>query len=114
MSLYEDEQGPKRLHYELERMIKQVNNREIGELNGTISFRQLVEVSSSVARLRARYLQSVLALPADNAENAAEAARACELKQLREAYCEAQQGFAAIEHALDRGYIELVDRRSER
>ncbi len=34
---------------------------------------------------------------------------ALELKPLREAYHEAAEGFAALEHALQRGYVTLAD-----
>jgi hypothetical protein len=34
---------------------------------------------------------------------------ALELKPLREAYTEAVEGFAALEHALQRGYVSLAD-----
>jgi uncharacterized lipoprotein YmbA len=60
-----------------------------------------------VARLRGRYLQRVLRLGNESLSEDAHAA--LELTPLREAYTEAREGFAALEHALQQGYVSLAD-----
>ena len=65
--------------------------------------------SRLVAGLRGRYLQCVLTLGSTSASGRPATDAALELRPLREAYTEAMEGFAALEHALQRGYVTLAD-----
>jgi len=107
MSALRDEHDNRRLHYELEHAIKAINCEQIGTVTGAVTKTRFIEVARMVACLRARYLHRVLELGADCPEACIETEVALELKRLREAYNEALEGFAALEHALQRGYLQL-------
>ncbi|MEQ8230142.1 MAG: hypothetical protein RLW61_19715 [Gammaproteobacteria bacterium] len=107
MSAPGDEQENRRLHYELEHAIKKINCEQISGATGQLTRKRFIEVARMVACLRARYLHRVLELGANCPETCIETEVALELKRLREAYSEAMEGFAALEHALQRGYIQL-------
>jgi len=64
-------------------------------------------VARMVACLRGRYLQCVLKLGEESLNEHTDTDAALELRPLREAYVEAMEGFAALEHALERGYVSL-------
>ena len=104
---YEDQEN-RRLHYEFEQAIKAINCEQIGAAIGVLSKDRFLEVARMVACLRARYLERILELGANCPENCIETEVALELKSLREAYTEALEGFAALEHALRRGYVQLA------
>ena len=103
------DQDNRRLHYELEHAIKTINTSAIGALTGPITKEAFTNVAQTVAGLRARYLQSVVALGTRAGEVVLDDAGAFELKRLREAYTEAMDGFSALQHALERGYVVLAD-----
>jgi hypothetical protein len=102
-----EERGSRRLHHELEHAIRAINRDVIGGATGAISRDAFTDVARMVARLRGRYLASVLTLGTRCVGGSIDTETALELKRLREAYAEALEGFAALEHALQRGYISL-------
>jgi len=104
-----DEIAARRLHHELEQTIRAVNHELISVSTGTITRNAFTNVARMVACLRGRYLQCVLTLGESSREGQVGTDAALELKPLREAYMEAAEGFAALEHALQRGYISLAD-----
>jgi hypothetical protein len=104
-----DEVVMRRLHNELEMTIRNVNRELIGGLTGTITRGAFANVAGMVANLRGRYLQGVLELSHASPKEPVDSAAVLKLKPMREAYTEAMQGFAALEHALERGYISLAD-----
>ena len=101
-----DEIIARRLRHELETTIRDVNQELISVSTGAISRRAFTNVARMVAGLRGNYLKCVLKL---GQEVLIDHNAALELKPLREAYAEALEGFAALEHALQRGYISLAD-----
>ncbi|MCP5145840.1 MAG: hypothetical protein H6978_13610 [Gammaproteobacteria bacterium] len=103
-----DERENRRLHFELEQAIRTINRELIGATAGQISKSRFESCARMVACLRARYLEKVLQLGAMCGDACISTDEALELKQLREAYDEALQGFSALEHALNRGYIDLA------
>ena len=109
MSLPTDEGATRRLHHELEMTIRQVNHELISASTGAISRSAFTNVARMVASLRGRYLQCVLRLGEESRHGHIDTEAALELKPLREAYTEAVEAFAALEHALQRGYITLAD-----
>ena len=109
MLLPPDEVAARRLHHELEQTIRAVNHELISASTGTITRSAFTSVARMVAGLRGRYLQRVLRLGDAAQQDQIETDAALELKPLREAYTEAVEGFAALEHALQRGYISLAD-----
>jgi hypothetical protein len=104
-----DDFAVRRLHHELESTIRTVNQHAISEATGAITQHAFQEVARAVACLRGRYLKRVLELGQQSASTPADARAVLELKPLREAYTEAREGFAALEHALERGYVSLAD-----
>lgn len=109
MLLLPNEAATRRLHHELETTIREVNHELISASTGTITRHAFTDVARMVAGLRGRYLQCVLRLGNDALHGHVDTKAALELKSLREAYAEAVEGFAALEHALQRGYIALAD-----
>ena len=105
----DDELDHRRLHYEFEQSITAINRSQIGAVTGDISKSAFINVVKMVACLRARYLHTVLALGKDCHSECITTEAALELKRLRQAYTEALDGFAALEHAVKRGYVHLVD-----
>ena len=109
MPLPPDEAATRRLHHELETTIREVNRELIGASTGAITRSAFANVARMVASLRGRYLQCVLRLGEESVNGHIDTEAALELKPLREAYIEAAEGFAALEHALQRGYVSLAD-----
>jgi hypothetical protein len=109
MLLPANEVATRRLHHELETTIREVNHELISAATGAITRSAFTDVARMVAGLRARYLQCVLTLGEDALHGSIGTEAALELKALREAYTEAVEGFAALEHALQRGYVSLAD-----
>lgn len=109
MLLPANELATRRLHHELETTIREVNRELISASTGAITRGAFTNVARMVAGLRARYLLCVLTLGEASLDGGVDTPAALELKPLREAYTEAVEGFAALEHALQRGYIALAD-----
>jgi hypothetical protein len=104
-----EESVHRRLHHELEQAIAAINREQIGAITGAVSRAGFTSVARMVANLRARYLRTVLELAAGPADACIPTEAALELKRLREAYTEAMEGFAALEHAVQRGYLALTE-----
>jgi hypothetical protein len=109
MLLPPDEVATGRLHHDLETTIRDVNRELISASTGAVTRSAFTSVARMVAGLRGRYLQCVLTLGEESLSKEIHTAAALELKPLREAYAEAAEGFAALEHALQRGYVSLAD-----
>ena len=97
----------RRLHYELEHTVKQINRELIGEAAGTVSKDNFIQVAQMVACLRARYLTSALEMAKTSGKECISTNAALELKDLRVAFEEALAVFEALEHALRRGYFDF-------
>ena len=102
-----DESDHRRLHNELEQVITKINREQIGAVTGAITKENFINVVKMVACLRARYLYTVLQLGGKCHSECIPTEDAMVLKQLHEAYAEAMEGYAALEHALERGYVTL-------
>lgn len=98
----------RRLHHEMEQTITDINRDQIGMVAGKITKDDFTNVVKMVACLRARYLKTVLQLGGKSHSVCIPTEDALELKRLHQAYSEAMEGFAALEHALHRGYISLT------
>jgi len=104
-----EEHEHRRLHLELEQAIAGINRERIGAVTGVIGREHFINVAKMVACLRARYLDTVLQLGNKCHSECIPTESALELKRLRQAYSEAIEGFTALEHALNRGYVTLAD-----
>ncbi len=102
-----EEQEHRRLHNELEQAITRINREQISAVMGVITRESFINVVKMVACLRARYLYTVLQLGGKCHSECIPTEDAMVLKQLHEAYAEAMEGYAALEHALERGYMTL-------
>ena len=109
MLIPEDEIDHQRLHHEFEQSITTINRKLIGAVTGDITRDAFINVVKMVACLRARYLNTVLDLGKNCHSECISTEAALELTRLREAYTEAMDGFAALEHAVKRGYVHLSD-----
>ncbi len=109
MSSAPDEVENRRLHHALEHAVKAINRDAISAATGAVTPDHFTRVAEMVACLRARYLHAVLKLGEAAGGQCIDTDVALELKRLREAYGEALEGFSALEHALERGYMQLVD-----
>jgi hypothetical protein len=109
MLMDRDEGDQRRLHNELEQAITKINREQIGAVVGKITKENFINVVKMVACLRARYLYTVLQLGGKCHSECIPTASALELKSLHEAYAEAMEGFDALEHALERGYVTLSE-----
>jgi hypothetical protein len=105
----DDEIDHRRLRHELEQSITTINRSQIGAVTGDISKTAFINVVKMVACLRARYLHTVLNLGKDCHSECITTEAALELQRLRQAYTEALEGFAALEHAVKRGYVHIAD-----
>jgi len=95
-----------RLSQEFEQAIRELNNRHIRAATGGVRKDHFLRAAENVARLRAGYLNAVLRL--ETSPETPPPERFTELRELRGAFEEALQGFAALRHALKRGYFDLA------
>lgn len=102
----QEELANRRLQQELEGLIAGINRELISAATGPVTRAAFIDVARVVASLRARYLAHVLALAKVDAGQTTEGT--LEIRRLREAYSEALEGFAALEHALQRGYLAVA------
>ncbi len=96
----------RRLFQEIEHNIKVVNREEISEITGEVSKEAFNNVARTTARLRARYLEKVIKLESTEDFTPGDISA---LRGTRLMYEEAQKGFAALQHALHRGYFTLAE-----
>lgn len=102
---HDDDPDTRRLHNQLEHEIANINRKHIGEVAGAISKQHFIDVAEKVSVLRAHYLKQVLEF--GRVEAGLDEAKANELRQLRQNYQEAMEGFNALQHAFRRGYLTL-------
>ena len=96
-----------RMFQELEHAIKDLNREKISEITGSVSKQAFIDVAISTARLRARYLSKVIELQSSDDIKPDEISA---LRGSRLMYEEALDGFAALQHALNRGYFDLSEK----
>ncbi len=96
----------RRLFQQIEHNIKLMNREKISEITGAVPKEAFNNVAMTVARLRARYLQKVVQLESTDDITPSDIST---LRGTRLMYEEAHAGFAALQHALRRGYFTLTD-----
>lgn len=99
----------RRLTAELEHIIRQINQERISSVTGAIHKNDFVNVAETVSWIRARYLNQVLELRNFTQDGRIDTAHIKQLSNLRRAYEEALEGYNALNHALQRGYIDLEE-----
>ncbi len=101
-----DKVSVKRVLQEFEHEIINVNRRHIGDITGDIGKNDILKIGEAISIHRARYLKSVLDM-VKTEESGLVGDLADEAKTHRLLYEETMQGFAALRHALERGYVIL-------
>jgi len=92
---------------ELEREIRSVNRQIIRERIPTLSRQCFVDLGRVVAERRAEYLRKAIELSRSAPGSAAQAAALAAVPDLRHDYDESREAFAALERAIERGYIDI-------
>jgi len=95
-----------RLMHELEHQIIDLNATRISEMTGGISTEDLQQLGQKIAHLRAQYLQHLIAI-ARQEEEQISADQLSKLRGYRLSFEELLNGFDALKHALERGYIQI-------
>jgi hypothetical protein len=94
---------------EVERGIREANQEVIHERIPPITPENLMPFATSVARLRARYLEAAFKFTEKASGDSLEDSEIEELQHHRRAFEEARDAFEALRHAIERGYVELGD-----
>jgi hypothetical protein len=103
-----DKVSVQRLLQQFEHEIVDVNRRHIGEITGEIGKNDILKMGEAISICRARYLKAVLDMArTDDADLVGRLND--EVKNYRLLYEETMQGFAALRHALERGYVVVKD-----
>jgi len=103
-----DEVNVQRLLQRFEHEIVDVNRQHISEITGEIVKDDITKLGEAISICRANYLKAVLDMAKTEDGNLA-ARLADEVKKYRHLYEETMQGFAALRHALERGYVVVKD-----
>lgn len=98
----------RRVFQEFDQAVREANRAAIAAAIGVVTKEQVMRVAIAVSQLRARYLREVLMLSHESGERAMDPTAILDLRQMREAYEEALNGFGALRHALERGYYDLT------
>lgn len=91
---------------EIEVAIRDANRKIIHERIPDLDRQRFVTFATFVAQLRAEYLALALSLQANAGEPAGQSAIDA-LRMRRRAYLEGREAFAALERAVERGYVDI-------
>jgi len=103
-----DEVIVQRVLQQFEHEIVGVNRRHISEITGDIGKGDILKMGEAISICRAKYLKSVLDMAKTGDGNLA-SRLTDEVKNQRLLYEETMQGFAALRHAIERGYVVIKD-----
>lgn len=92
-----------RIEFELRQVNRQVIHEHIAELTQE----RFIHLARFVAEARGRYLEAGLALSRLEMGSAAAAAQLARVEVERRAYEESSAAFAALERAIERGYVDI-------
>ena len=106
---FDEDRELRRLFFEIDHRITNLNTKRISSATGNVSRGQLVALCSTIAGLRAAYIEKVRSLTdyATNPERLSDTVN--DIRTTREAYDEALEGFNALRHAVARGYITVIE-----
>ena len=88
---------------EIEMAVRAANQEIIGHKIPHLDRTSFFKLAVSIARLRAQYLEAVMAMDWDHGDGNALAT----LRRRREVFEEARNGFEALQHAYEKGYVAL-------
>ncbi len=103
-----DEVSVQRLLQQFEHQIVSVNRHHISEITGEIGKNDILKLGEAISVCRARYLKAVLDMAKTEDVNLAMQLSE-EVSNQRLIYEETMLGFAALRHALERGYVVVND-----
>ena len=92
---------------EIDQAIREANRVAIQAATGSLTKNRVLRVAAAVSQLRARYLAEIVKLGDTDATGNIHPTTVLNLREMREAYEEALQGFDALRHAMERAYTEL-------
>lgn len=94
---------------DLDTAIKEANKQAISAAAGPITKTDMLRLAVAVSRFRASYLSAALKIGDLTGTEMPSASQFSELQRLRAVYAEGLEGFGALRHAVQRGYVSLVD-----
>ncbi|WP_246152375.1 hypothetical protein [Roseospira navarrensis] len=100
----------RRFMEEIEMAVRAANQEIIGRKLPHLNRESFFKLAVSIARLRAQYLEAVMSVEWDHADPDQLAA----IRARRAVYEEARDGFEALQHAFERGYVTLDGMSSDR
>lgn len=103
-----DEMSVQRLLQQFEHEIVAVNQQNISEITGDIGKEELLRIGTSISMCRAKYLKLVLEMT-NVKDGDISTAMVEQVRNQRLVYEETMYSFAALRHALERGYIVVKE-----
>lgn len=93
----------------LEEAIRQTNHEVMGPMLPPLTVESILPITVMVSKLRARYISEAFKMVASKKEGFPDADQIGKLREYRESYEEALGVSMALEHAINRGYLELSE-----
>lgn len=103
------EKERKRFLLEIEQLIRDVNRKIIHERIPKITQSGILPFATTVARMRARYLEAAFRLSALDQDEPIDEQDLKELRRHRELYEEARSAFEALSRAIEQGYLDIEE-----
>ncbi len=97
----------KRFLGEVEQGIRLANRKSIHKHIPSIDKDNFLAFATSVARLRARYLEAAFKLGVNEQGDPPDQGQVTELRTRREMYEEARAAFEALREAIEKGYVDV-------
>ena len=101
------EQNRKRFLLESEQLIRDENRKIIHERIPKLTKDSILALAITVARLRAKYLESAFRLSALDQNEPVDEHSFNELRRYRELYEELHSAYEAIQSAIEHGYLDI-------
>lgn len=94
---------------ELEQEIRNANRATINPVIPPVTKEKIIPLARSVAQLRARYLEAAFQMAERSQGEAPDESDVKSLRRYREIYEEARHAFEELQHAIERGYVDVVE-----
>lgn len=104
----EDEMNVQRLLQKFEHDITGVNQKYISDVAGDIGSEELLQIGSKIASCRAQYIKLAIEMSRADDSDISDA-MVDQMRSQRLRYDELMLSFAALRHALERGYIVVKE-----
>ena len=97
----------KRFLGEIEQGIRLANRKSIHKRIPSIDKDNFLDFATTVARLRARYLEAAFKLGVNEQGDPPDQSQVTELRTRREMFEEARTAFEALREAIEKGYVDV-------